>query len=174
MANNLEKNKIFAAILIALLVALIASLLADALVHPQYLAENVYVIEVEEGAMPKTSDTSTQEVGDIMALVEKGDIEQGKAVARKCLQCHTVDSTGPHRIGPKLWGIMGKKRFSYGDFPYSKAAKDHAPGVWDVQSLDDFVKDPKQYLPGTKMSFIGLKKIVDRANLIAYLKTLKG
>jgi cytochrome c len=174
MANNLEKNKIFAAILIALLVALIASLLADALVRPQYLAENVYVIEVEEGATPHVSGQPAEEPGDLMALVEKGDVEQGKAIARKCLQCHTVDPTGPHRIGPKLWGVMGKKCFSYGDFPYSKAAKDHTSRVWDVQSLDDFIKDPKQYMPGTKMSFIGLKKIVDRANLIAYLKTLKG
>lgn len=171
MANNLEKNKIFAAILIALLVALVATLLGDALVSPERLEKNVFIIEVEEGSSKGKGNTEDVEE-DIVPLIESADIEKGKTVARKCVQCHVFDKGGPHRIGPKLWGIVGRKQATHEGFPYSKAALEKG-GTWEVEDLNQFLKKPRAYMPGTKMSFIGLKKIADRANLIAYLKTLK-
>ena len=170
MAGNLEKNKIFAAILIALLVALVATLVADALVQPHYLEKNIYVIEVAEDQAKGATIQEVEE--DILPLIEKGDIEKGKTVARKCVQCHVFDKNAPHRIGPRLWAVVGRKQANWPDFPYSKAARAQG-GVWTEKDLSEYLKKPRAYMPGTKMSFIGLKKIADRANLIAYLKTLK-
>lgn len=172
MSGNLEKNKIFAAILIALLVALVSTLISNALVRPKYLEKNVYVIEGEASNV-NTPAAGIEEEEDILPLIEKGDIEKGKAVARKCVQCHVFDKNGPHRIGPRLWAIVGCRKANCGDFPYSKAALEKG-GVWTEQDLNTYLKKPRAYMPGTKMSFIGLKKIEDRANLIAYLKTLEG
>jgi cytochrome c len=167
MGKNLETNKIFASILIALLVALISTLVADVLVKPDVLSNPIYVVE----GMP-ASNSKEEALPQEEEILPEGDIEAGKQVLRKCLQCHTVDQQGAHRIGPKLWGIVGRQHASFPDFPYSKAAKEKT-GVWDDESLNQFLKNPRVYMPGTKMAFAGLKKIVDRADLIAYLKTLR-
>lgn len=173
MGKNLETNKIFAAILIALLVALGATLVADILVKPQTLAEPTYIIEEVPAAETGNKVTPDEPEGSILTLIEKGDVEAGKQVVRKCLQCHTIDSAGHCRIGPTLWGVVGRNHAIVKDFPYSKAAQEKS-GIWDPESLNQFLKNPRTYMPGTKMAFAGLKKIVDRANLIAYLKTLRG
>lgn len=171
MGKNLETNKIFAAILTALLIALVSTLVADILVKPEPLSTPLYVVEGMPEGTEKKETAPTQE-DDILPLIEKGDVNEGKQVLRKCLQCHTVDVDGHNRIGPTLWGIVGRHHAIIRDFPYSKAAKEKT-GVWDEEALNQFLKNPRAYMPGTKMAFIGLKKIVDRANLIAYLKTLK-
>lgn len=169
MAHNLEKNKIFASILVALLVLLVGSLLSEALVHPKPLEENIYV--VEEGA-PKDQSEKPKDPS-IEEAMSSADVAKGKTVARKCLQCHSFDKQAPHRLGPRLWGIFRSQKSHHKDYPYSSAARKQE-GVWDLKALDAFLKKPQAYMPGTKMSFIGLKKIKDRANLLAYLKTLKG
>lgn len=174
MGKSLETNKLFAAILIALLVALVATLIAGGLVKPKPLEHAVYLVEGEP-AGSQVSSPQLERVAeeDIEDLVGRGDVMAGKEVARKCLQCHSLDKKGPHRIGPRLWGIVGSPHARFSDFPYSQAAQ-NKKGVWDVKTLNQFLKNPRDYLPGTKMAFAGIKKVVDRANLIAYLKKLEG
>ena len=168
MAQNLEKNKIFAAVLIALLLALVTCLVADFLVQPEQLSKNVYVIEVPEGGASGSAPVVIEEesIEDLMATAS---VEKGKEVARKCVQCHSFEENGPHRIGPRLWGIFGKDQASHSDYPYSAAAK-KKEGNWDLLALDAFLKKPKDYMPGTKMSFAGLRKPEDIADVMLYLK----
>ncbi|WP_246201974.1 c-type cytochrome [Sneathiella aquimaris] len=101
-----------------------------------------------------------------------GDAKKGEKVFKKCKACHTVDEGGKNKIGPNLFGVVGKKAGTHDGFKYSKAMKE-ADITWDAATLDAFLKKPKKYLKGTKMSFAGLKKDSQRQNVIAYLETLK-
>ncbi len=101
-----------------------------------------------------------------------GDVKKGEKVFKKCKSCHTVKQGGKNKIGPNLFGITGKKAATTEGFKYSKAMT-AADITWDDASLDEFIKKPKKYLKGTKMSFAGVKKEKQRINLIAYLHTLK-
>jgi cytochrome c len=169
--KNLRGNKIMAAILVALLLGLVASLIASMLVRPKMLAKNVYVVNVPAQVGGNAASEPVQEnIKDFMA---KADIEAGKNVARKCQQCHDLTKDGKNRIGPVLWNIVGMPKHQRTDYPYSTAAMCEK-GVWTVEDLDAYLTKPSAYTPGTRMSFVGLNKIEDRANVIAYLKTLSG
>lgn len=101
-----------------------------------------------------------------------GDVKKGTKVFKKCKACHTVEQGGKNKVGPNLFAIVGKEAGKVEGFKYSKAMKGSGL-TWDEATLDGFLKKPKKYLKGTKMSFAGLKKEKDRKNVIAYLNTLK-
>jgi cytochrome c len=102
----------------------------------------------------------------------EGDLKQGEAVYRKsCLICHAVEA-GTNKIGPSLHGIVGKKSASIEGFQYSPAMKG-ADKTWDAKTLDEYLTNPRDYIPNTKMVFPGLKAEDDRRNLITYLESLK-
>ncbi len=106
------------------------------------------------------------------ASFAEGDAVKGQKVFKKCKACHTVNEGGKKLIGPNLFGIVGKKSAQMEGFKYSKAMT--ASGLtWDDATLDTFLKKPKAMIKKTKMTFAGLKKDKQRANVIAYLKTLK-
>jgi cytochrome c len=135
----------------------------------------------------ETHDEGTEPVEDAAAPVEavEGEMteevpvsrfaeanpEAGKKVFKKCATCHTVENGGAHKIGPNLWNIYGNTKASVEGFKFSSALIETG-GTWDVAALDGFLAKPKAFVPGTKMSFAGLKKEKDRTNLIAYLATL--
>jgi cytochrome c len=100
-----------------------------------------------------------------------GDAAAGKTVFNKCAICHTVDPA-KKGIGPTLFGVLGRKSASVEGFSYSEAMK-KADKTWDEATLDTYLTNPKALVPGTKMVFPGLPKPEDRANVIAYLGTLK-
>ncbi len=106
------------------------------------------------------------------AAMAAGDVKKGQKVFKKCKACHTVKEGGKNKVGPNLFGIYGKEAAKVDGFKYSKAMKG-AGLTWDEATLDGFLKKPKKYLKGTKMSFAGLRKEKDRKNIIAYLETLK-
>ena len=101
-----------------------------------------------------------------------GDAAKGKKVFKKCKACHTVNKGGKNRVGPNLFGIVGAKAASVKGYRYSKAMKGSGL-TWDEATLDKFLKKPKKFVKKTKMGFAGLKKDGQRADIIAYLKTLK-
>jgi cytochrome c len=100
-----------------------------------------------------------------------GDAVAGKSVFNKCAICHSP-APGKTVIGPTLFGIVGRQSASVAGFSYSDAMK-AANKTWDAATLDAYLTDPKAMVPGTKMTFAGLPKAEDRANVIAYLATLK-
>ena len=100
-----------------------------------------------------------------------GDPALGKTVFNKCAACHSVKQ-GENKIGPSLHGVVGRPSHSIEGFNYSEAMKNYNV-TWDAPTLDHYLADPRGVVPGTKMIFVGLKKDDERANVIAYLETLK-
>jgi len=106
-----------------------------------------------------------------MPVLAGGDTEAGKNVFKKCALCHTAEP-GKNKIGPSLFGILGRHPANVQNFAYSQAMKD-LDHDWDEKTLDTYLSDPKTMVPGTKMVFPGLKEQKDRDDVIAYLTTLK-
>ena len=105
------------------------------------------------------------------SAMASGDVAKGKKVFKKCKACHAIKA-GKKKIGPTMFSVVGRDAGTLKGFKFSKAMK--ASGIsWDDESLDKFLKKPKKFIKGTKMGFSGLKKDADRANIIAYLKTIK-
>lgn len=172
--NSFEINKIVGAVLGSILLALVLGYLADALVHPKMLQQNAYVIDVSEtasaAAAPSEEEAGLEPVGPMLA---SADVAAGQKLFKKCAACHTVDDGGANKVGPNLYDIVGGDIGRDSGFGYSKAMSE-MEGPWDYEVLNGFLASPKTYLPGTKMTFAGLKKPSDRANMIAYLRSLSA
>ena len=104
-----------------------------------------------------------------MADVKKGE----KLFKQRAGQCHTAAKGGPNGVGPNLWGIVGRKAGSIEGYSYTNANKDSGI-TWDEQALFDYLENPKKFIPGTKMSFAGMKSPAERKDIIAYMATLQG
>lgn len=102
------------------------------------------------------------------ALLASADVAAGEKVYSKCAACHTINQGGANGIGPNLWNSMGQTHGHVAGFAYSDALKS-VPGSWDWNAMDEWLTSPRKYAPGTKMTFAGLGKAEDRANLIVYL-----
>jgi cytochrome c len=100
--------------------------------------------------------------------VAEGDAANGQKLFRQCQACHVVDQA-QNRVGPHLVGVFGRESGSVDGFNYSDAMK-NAEIVWDEETLDAYLADPKGYIPGNRMPYAGMKNAEDRADLIAYLK----
>jgi cytochrome c len=133
--------------------------------------------EGEEMAQAYSIDTGaeaapTEEASagpDFATLLASADPAAGEAVFKKCASCHKVDGT--NGVGPHLNGVVGRMHASIEGFAYSEANLALASEAWTPDAINSFIENPKKYMPGTKMSFAGLPKAEDRANLIAYLST---
>jgi len=129
--------------------------------------KNAYVIEVEEAA----DEVAGDEGPSIEELLASADVAKGEKAFGKCKACHKL-TNGDNGVGPHLFGIFGRAVGGVEGFGYSGTLAGLG-GTWGVAELDGFITNPKKFAPGTKMSFAGLKKIADRANLIAYLQTVQ-
>jgi cytochrome c len=106
---------------------------------------------------------------DAVKLIAAADPAAGEKVAVKCKACHDFTKGGPNKIGPNLWGVVGGPSAHKGDFNYDDAIK-NLKITWDFANLDKFITNPKKFAPGTKMTFPGLPKAQDRANLLRWLR----
>lgn len=123
-------------------------------------------------AAPKAA-AKAEEVADLGTLLASADAAAGQGKARVCTTCHTLGQGEPNRMGPNLWGVVGRKIASHGGFAYSPALKAEQ-GAWSYERLDQYLASPARAVPGNKMAFAGLRRAQDRAAVIKYLATLGG
>jgi cytochrome c len=121
---------------------------------------------------PTAADKQTL-LAALPAPYNTGDLENGKKQFAVCKSCHTITPGGPNMTGPNLYGVFGRKAGTQEKFNYSEAVK-NAGFTWDAAHLDQWLTSPRSFLPGTKMSFAGIKAEKDRVDLIAYLKVETG
>lgn len=170
-----EANKIAGAVLATGLVIFAVGELGDILVEAEVPEENVYVVASAESegqeAPAETPASPATEGESVIAMVAGADVDAGRKLVKKCTACHSLDKGGPNKIGPNLWDIVGRGKGSTEGFNYSGAITGLG-GEWSYEDLDHFLADPKGFAKGTKMSFRGITDAADRADLIAFLRTL--
>ncbi len=151
--------------LFAGIVALGGGIVSSKLFHSERPEEMGYVIEGVE------ADSEGGAAGpSLNTLLASADPAKGEKIFAKCAACHTANSGGANGIGPNLFGVVGKPHGAHAGFAFSDALKS-VPGNWTFEALDAWLKSPRDYAPGTKMTFAGLGNPEDRANLIAWLNT---
>jgi cytochrome c len=168
--NSFELNKVLGAILGTCLVLLALNIGAGAIFAPEKPAKPGYAIAVKaqgEGEKPAAKEPEQP----IEELLASASVEKGQATAKQCQACHTFDKGGPNRVGPNLYGIVGRQRASHPGFNYSAVMKAKG-GTWTIDELNQFLTHPQGYFPGTAMTFAGLSREAQRADVIAYLNTL--
>ncbi len=168
MPYTMEHNKIVGAILTAMIVASASGNLARILYPEEKMEEPLLRVEAGAG---ETEATAAEEEGarpSLAQLLAAADPEAGAKVAKKCVACHTFEKGGANKVGPNLWGLIGREVAAVEGYTYSDALK-RLGGRWSFERLDAFLADPKGFAPGTKMAFAGIKKPEDRAALLAWM-----
>ena len=165
--DELGFNKVAGAVLGTLLAFLGVRTIADAVV-PEPSFEAVYVPEVDLGGDegPVEADPGFNHPDFIAAM----DASAGEKVWKKCQSCHNAEKGGANGTGPNMWGVMGRQMGTHQGFAYSAAMQGKA-APWTWEEMNGFLVKPKEWLPGTAMNYIGLKKWEDRAAVMAYLNT---
>jgi cytochrome c len=104
-------------------------------------------------------------------LLASADVAKGQAAARKCASCHSFEKGGPNRVGPNLHDVVGRAKAAVPNFSYSAALKEKG-GEWSFENINAFLQNPKGYAPGTTMAFAGIGAAAERADILAYLRSL--
>ena len=169
MLDSFELNKILGAILGTFLITLSLNIIAGSIFTPKKPAQPGYDIPVSE--QPVAGGGTAVQEEPIEQLLANAKPEKGASVAKKCLACHDFAKGGPNKVGPNLYGIVGRERASHPGFAYSAPMKAKS-GKWTIQELSAYLISPRAMVPGTSMAFAGISKGSDRADLLAYLNTL--
>jgi len=168
--NSFELNKMIGAVLLGGFVLLVSSILAGKLVVPHRSEPTAMAMPQGEAGGQAAAPAAEEKLESVIPLLATADLAGGQATFKKCATCHSIEKGGPNKIGPNLWGVVGGPHGRTAGFAYSDALKGK-PGTWDYEGLNAWLFSPKAYAPGTKMSFAGLKKVQERANVIAWLRT---
>ncbi|MBU6140294.1 MAG: cytochrome c family protein [Proteobacteria bacterium] len=151
---------------LALLITLFAIFFADILYQPKKMIKRGFQIELSSDGRPVVK--KEEKPVDLASMMKLADLNRGEKIFKKCATCHTIAKGEAAKVGPNLHGIVGRKK-AFTSFSYSDAMRAKG-GSWDIESINQFITKPKDYVPGTKMAFPGLKKPQDRADVIMFLE----
>ena len=164
-------NKIIVSIVLAVILILGINKITDAIFYVEKPEKSAYqVAEITTAASTVATETVSEnsESGNIIALFASTSASDGAKVFKKCAACHSIAQGGGNKIGPALWGVLGRQAGSISDYKYSKGMTAHGK-TWSFEEMNGFLIKPKDWVKGTKMSFAGLKKAKDRAAVILYM-----
>ena len=171
--DSFELNKIIGAVLMTALIVIGINKLSDAIFYVEKPKQSAYKVEGVELALSSSqTPTEVKEVVqlDIKEILAMGSLAHGEKVFKKCSACHIVAKGGKNKIGPALYGIVGKAVAVSDGYSYSKAMKAYGKS-WSFEELNGYLLKPQSYIKGTKMAFAGLRKDKDRASVILYLNS---
>lgn len=175
MKENFEIDKIVVSVAVSVFAVIFSANLGGFMYNTKNIVDikgiNIEIVDASADSGKASGIPDQINMGKIMAT---GIAEAGAKVFKKCAICHTVGKGEANKVGPNLWGIVGVKTAQKAGFKYSAAMEKRGQdGIkWTYEELYRYLYSPKKYVPGTKMAFAGLKKDEDRANVIAYLRTL--
>jgi len=164
-------NKIIVSIVLAIFLVLGINKITDVIYYVEKPEKSVYQVDSVVSVASTTSTESnseSSESGDIMALFASVNAADGAKIFKKCAACHSIAQGGGNKIGPALWGVIGRKAGGVTDYKYSKAMAAYSK-AWSFEEMNGFLIKPKEWIKGTKMSFAGLKNAKERAAVILYM-----
>lgn len=170
--DSFELNKILGAVLGTLLFVMAIGFVAEALYEP--IEENGPGYELPEPEGTIVATAQEDDATPLPVLLASADPDAGAAAARKCQSCHNFNQGDANKTGPVLYGVVGAAVAHVDDFNYSDVfvERHEAGDVWTYEALNQFLESPRNYAPGTKMTFAGLRSEEERADILAYLQSL--
>jgi len=169
--NSFEINKILGALLGTCLALLALHIASGAIFTQPAPAKPGYAIAVKEEQPAEGHGKTAPPEQPIENLLASASVEHGEQIAKQCQICHNLQKGQGKKVGPDLYGIVGRPRASEPGFNYSAAMKAKG-GNWTIDDLNAFLTKPSAFIPGTAMTFAGLPRETQRADLIVYLNTL--
>jgi len=161
-------NKIIVSIILVIILVLGINKITDTIFYVEKPEKSAYQVATVTTAASTASAETSSGTGDIMAIFASTSAAEGAKVFKQCLACHSIAEGGKNKIGPALWGVLGRQAGSLPDYKYSKAMAAYGK-KWSFEEMNGFLLKPKDWIKGTKMSYAGLKKEKDRAAVILYM-----
>jgi len=163
-------NKIVVSVVLAIILILGINKIADLIFYVEKPEKSAYQVanlnSTTDSPSSETSENSSST--NIMALFSSTSKADGEKVFKKCAACHSIAKGGGNKIGPALWGVLGRKVGSISEYKYSKAMVTYGKS-WSFEEMNGFLTKPKEWIKGTKMAFAGLKNAKDRAAVILFM-----
>ena len=161
-------NKIIVSIVLVIILILGINKITDVIYYVEKPEKSAYQVATETTVASTASAETSSGTGDIMAVFASTSAAEGAKVFKQCLACHSIAEGGKNKIGPALWGVIGRQAGSLPDYKYSKAMAAHGK-KWSFEEMNGFLIKPKDWIKGTKMSYAGLKSEKERAAVILYM-----